>query len=91
MIGPTLLNMLMPDSGRIDVSGETGLAWKAGGQTELKPKAPSWEEAFHFRHCGIDRGSVFIDVRQPCSQLQPYLGNVEVILKAPHSGDKLPE
>ena len=64
MIGPPLLKMLMPERGRIDVSGETGLAWTAGGQTELKQKAPSWEEAFYFRQCGLDRGSVFIDVRR---------------------------
>jgi hypothetical protein len=68
LIGPTLLKMLMPDIGRIDVSGETGLAWKAGGQIELKPKAPSWEEAFHFHQASLDRGSAFIDVGQPACQ-----------------------
>ena len=70
MIGPTLLKMLMPDRGRIDVAGETGLAWKAGGQIELKPKAPSGEEAFHFHQGSLDRRSAFIDVR-PLLHPQP--------------------
>jgi hypothetical protein len=55
--------MLMPDKGRIDVSGETGVACKAGGQREPKQEVPSEEEAFHFRQSSLDRGSVFIDVR----------------------------
>jgi len=63
LIGPILLKMLMPHRGRIDVSGQTGLAWKAGSQTERHQQAPSWEEAFHFRQFSLDRGSAFIDVR----------------------------
>jgi hypothetical protein len=41
LIGPPLLNMLMPDRGRMDVSGETGLAWTAGGHIGLNQEAPS--------------------------------------------------
>ena len=62
LIGPTLLKMLMPEIGRIDVSGETGVACRAGGQTKLIPKAPSGEEAFHFHQGSLDKGIAFIDV-----------------------------